>query len=163
MGSRESERASVASVLSVEERPWFAFAGSRVSFASEGGPGVPDLYEEISPRGEGPPQHRHPWPSWEIVVSGTVRVQIEGIDHTVTAGGTVFIPADAAHAYVIESDEAHVIGVGMSEGRFHRLQVQAPPLLAAAGGPDMAAIAALAASCDTELLGPPLEPTPRED
>jgi quercetin dioxygenase-like cupin family protein len=147
-------------VQSRDDREWIEFSPtSRFSFVASGGPGAPELFEERSVRGDGPPLHRHPWPTWEIVVSGTVRVQVEGIDHLVTAGGTIFTPAGAAHAYVVESDEAHLIGMGLSEGRFHRLQSQAPPLFAAEGGPDMAAVAALAASCDVELLGPPLAVT----
>lgn len=94
-------------------------------------------------------------------MSGTVRVQIDGVDHLVTAGGAIYTPPGVAHAYVVESDEAHLIGIAMSDGRFHRLQSQAPPLFAAVGGPDMAAVAALAASCDVDLLGPPLVPNPQ--
>lgn len=66
----------------------------------------------------------------------------------------IYTPPGVVHAYVIESDEAHLIGVAMSDGRFHRLQTQAPPLFATEGGPDIAAITALAASCDVDLLGP---------
>jgi len=158
-----SSETNQALVQGPDDRSWFDFTPtSRFSFVSEGAPGAPEFFEERSPRGEGPPMHRHPWPTWEIVVSGTVRVQIDGVDHVVTEGGSIYTPAGVAHAYVVESDEAHLIGVGMSGGRFHRLQTQAPPLFAAEGGPDMAAIAALAASCDVELLGPPLE-TPSTD
>ena len=85
-----------------------------------------------------------------------MRVQIDGVDHVVRAGDAVYTPAGAAHAYVVESDEAHIIGMGLSEGRFHRLQSHAAPLFSAEGGPDMGAVGALAASCDVELLGPPL-------
>ena len=151
-------------VQSPEERSWIDFTPtSRFSFVSEGCPGVPELYEERSRRGDGPPLHRHPWPSWEIVVSGTVRVQIDGVDRVVVAGGAVHVPAGVPHAYVVESDEAHLIGVGTSEGRFHDLQTKAPALFAAEGGPDMAAVAALAASCGVELLGAPLAPSGAED
>lgn len=146
------------------DRTWIDFTPtSRFSFVSDGGPGVPEVYEERSHRGDGPPLHRHPWPSWEIVVSGTVRVQVDGVDHVVDAGGFVHIPAGAAHSYLVESGEAHVIGVGTSEGRFHELQTRAPALFAAEGGPDLAAVGALAASCDVELLGPPLGATVPEE
>jgi mannose-6-phosphate isomerase-like protein (cupin superfamily) len=152
----QADRADTT-VQSADARPWIEFSpASRFSFVSAGGPGVPEFFEERSLRGDGPPLHRHPWATWEIVVSGTVRVQIDGLDHVVTAGGTIYTPPSSAHTYVVESDEAHLIGVGMSEGRFYSLQSQAPPLFAAEGGPDMAAVSALAASCDVELLGPPL-------
>jgi mannose-6-phosphate isomerase-like protein (cupin superfamily) len=145
------------------DRSWIQFGPtSRFSFVSVGAPGVPEVYEERSQCGDGPPLHRHPWPSWEIVVSGSVRVQVDGVDHVVTAGGAVHIPAGTAHSYVVESDEAHIIGVGTSEGRFHELQTRAPALFAAEGGPDMAAVGALAASCGVDLLGPPLGVTATE-
>jgi quercetin dioxygenase-like cupin family protein len=150
-----------ATVRGPDERTWIGLTPtSRFSFVTEGGEGGPEFFEERSGRGDGPPLHRHPWPTWEIVLSGEVRVQIDGVDHLVPAGGTIYTPPGAAHTYVVESDEAHLVGIGLSEGRFHRLQTQAPPLFAAEGGPDMAAVAALAASCDVDLLGPPLEPTP---
>ena len=159
----EPRATSEAMVQGPDERSWFDFTPtSTLSFVGKGGPGVPEFFEDRSRHGDGPPLHRHPWPTWEIVVSGAVRVQIDGADHLVTAGGSIYTPPGVVHAYVVESDEAHLIGVAMSDGRFHRLQTQAPPLFAADGGPDMAAIAALAASCDVELLGPPLAPTPLE-
>jgi len=140
------------------ERAWIDFTPtSRVSFVTTGGAGMPEFFEDRSHRGDGPPLHRHPWPTWEIVVSGAIRVQIDGASHRVSAGGAIYTPPGAAHSYVVESDEAHLIGVAMSDGRFHRLQSGAPPLFAAEGGPDMAAVAVLAASCDVEVLGPPLE------
>ncbi len=151
------ERGSDVVVQSHGERSWIGSSPtSRFSFLSEGGPGTPEFFEEHSERGDGPPMHRHPWPTWEVVVSGVVRVRIEGVDHVVRAGGTVYTPAGAPHSYVVESDEAHIIGMGLSGGRFHRLQSDAAPLFAAEGGPDMQAVGALAASCDVELLGPPL-------
>jgi mannose-6-phosphate isomerase-like protein (cupin superfamily) len=146
-----------------DERAWIDFTPtSQVSFVSPGGPGMPEFFEDRSRRGDGPPLHRHPWPTWEIVVAGTLRVVIEGEERLVGEGGSIYTPAGVVHAYVVESDAVHLIGVAMSDGRFHRLQTQAPPLFAAEGGPDMAALSALAASCDVELLGPPLAPTAAE-
>lgn len=90
------------------------------------------------------------------MISGRLRVVIDDEEFHVDAGGTIFTPAGAVHTYVVESDEAHVVGVGTSGGRFHQLQTQASPLLLAEGGPDMAAVGALAATLDIELLGPPI-------
>jgi glyoxylate utilization-related uncharacterized protein len=140
-----------------EDRSWIAFSPtSRFAFVSEGDDTTPELFEELSKRGDGPPLHSHPWPTWEVVVSGTVRVVIDGSEHTVSTGGTIYTPPGVAHSYIVESDEAHIVGMGLSGGRFHRLQAEAPALFAAEGGPDMAAVGALAASCDVQLLGPPM-------
>lgn len=144
-------------VQTESDREWVPFSPtSRFSFVCPGDPDTPEFFEEHSGRGDGPPLHRHPWPTWELVISGTLRVVIDDAEFRVEAGGTIYTPAGAAHTYVVESDEAHVISVGLSGGRFHRLQTQAPPLLMAEGGPDMAAVGELAASVDVELLGPPL-------
>ncbi len=140
-----------------DEREWLAFSPtSRFSFVCPGDTNTPEFFEERSGRGDGPPLHRHPWPTWELVVSGAITAVIDEIEHRVEAGGTIYTPAGATHTYRVDSDEAHIVGVGLSGGRFHRLQSQAPALLMAEGGPDMAAVGALAGSLDVEVLGPPL-------
>ncbi|MEZ5247133.1 MAG: cupin domain-containing protein [Acidimicrobiales bacterium] len=70
---------------------------------------------------------RHPWPTWELVISGTVRVIIDGEEFLAHAGDTIHTPADVVHTYVVESNDAHIVGVR-----------------------------AFAGSLDIELLGPPL-------
>ena len=141
------------------ERDWISFSPTnKFAFISVGSTGVPEFFEEFSKRGDGPPLHRHPWPSWELVLDGSIRFHVDDDDHTLSAGDTVYIPAGLAHTYVVESDDAHVVGIGLSEGRFEELQRQAAPLFMAEGGPDMARIGELAAVAGLEVLGPPLQP-----
>lgn len=141
------------------DREWIPFSPTdRVSFVSNGGPGTPEFFEERGQRGDGPPLHRHEWPTWELILSGTVRFQIDGEEVRAGAGDVVYTPPNAVHGFVVESDQARVIGVGTSEGRFARLQRAAAPLTAAEGGPDMDAIVELAGRTGVEVLGPPLEP-----
>ena len=67
----EQARQTVAVVQNHEDRSWIGFSPtSRFSFVSEGSPDAPEFFEEHSQRGDGPPMHRHPWPTWEIVVAG---------------------------------------------------------------------------------------------
>lgn len=147
-------------VTPAAERLWSPFSPtSQFSFVHDGGPGRPEFFEERSRRGDGPPLHRHPWPTWELVLGGTIRVVVDGVEHRAGAGDVVFTPPDAVHTYVVESDEAHVVGMGLSEGRFARLQHEAAPLLMADGGPDLEAVGRLAASLDVDVMGPPLSPT----
>ena len=135
-------------------RLWVSFSPtSQFSFVHTGDADTPEFFEERSARGDGPPLHRHPWPTWELVVSGIIKVVIDGVESRVEAGGTICTPAGATHAYVVESEEAHLVGVGTSGGRFHQLQTKGPALLMAG---DMEALGALASSVDVELLGPPL-------
>ena len=141
------------------DRDWISFsATNRFAFVSAGGTGVPEFFEEFSERGDGPPLHRHPWSSWELVLDGLIRFQIDDDEYTVSAGDTVYIPAGMTHSYVVQSDTAHVVGIGLSEGRFEALQREAAPLFMAAGGPDMARVGELADAAGLEVLGPPLQP-----
>ena len=141
------------------DREWISFSPtSQFAFVASGGLGLPEFFEERSAHGDGPPLHRHPWPSWELVISGSIRVRIEDSDYTLNAGDTIYTPPGLAHTYVVESTDAHIVGIGLSEGRFPDLQTRAAPLLMAEGGPDMAGVAALAGQAGLEILGPPLQP-----
>jgi hypothetical protein len=79
---------------------------------------------------------------------------------TCSSGRLDLHPARGAHAYVVESDTAHAVGIGLSGGRFPSLQRKAAPLMAAEGGPPMDAVMALAAEHGTAILGPPLSVDP---
>ncbi len=118
--------------------------------------GLPDFFEEHSARGDGPPRHRHPWPSWEIVVEGTIRVVIAEQEFRLGPGDSIYVPPNAPHGYVVESERARIIGVNQSDGRFPRMQRQAAPLMTAATGPDMPRILELAKAHGVDVLGPPL-------
>lgn len=137
-----------------DAREWVSFSPtSRFSFINPGDSETPEFFEERSGKGDGPPLHRHPWPTWELVLSGAIKVVIDGAEFRAEAGDTVYTPPGAAHAYVVESEEAHIVGVGTSGGRFHQLQTRGPELLMAG---EMEALGEFAGSLDIELLGPPL-------
>lgn len=141
-------------IETADAREWVSFSPtSRFSFVNAGDDESPEFFEERSGKGDGPPLHRHPWPTWELVISGTVRVVVDGAEFVAHAGDTIHTPANAVHTYVVESDDAHIVGIGTSGGRFHQLQTKAPALLAAG---DMEGLGAFAGSLDIELLGPPL-------
>lgn len=125
-------------------------------FLFEGDRGLPDLYEEWGGHGDGPPLHRHPWPSWELLLEGEIRVVAGDEEITLRAGDSLYLPPGVPHTYVVESDTSHVVGITLSDGRFAALQQQAVPLFQAEGGPDLEGIGALAAAHDVEILGPPL-------
>ena len=125
-------------------------------FISNGGAGLPEFYEERAARGDGPPLHSHPWPSWELVISGQVRFVVDGATHVLGPSDAIYIPAEVAHAYVVESDDAHAVGIGLSAGRFPSAQRKAAALMAAEAGPPMDQLVALAAEHSITVLGPPL-------
>jgi mannose-6-phosphate isomerase-like protein (cupin superfamily) len=134
---------------------------STFRFIASGGPGLPDLYEERDQRGDSAPLHSHPWPSWELVIEGEIRVVVGEDEHVLGTGDAIYLPPDVPHTYVVESETAHLIGMNLSNGRFESLQRQAAPLFNGDGAPDMEAVIALAAEHDVDLLGPPLSPKSR--
>ena len=131
---------------------------STFRFIAAGGPGLPDFYEERDQRGDGAPLHSHPWPSWELVIEGEIRVLVGDDEHVLGAGDAIYLPPDVPHTYVVESETAHLVGMSMSNGRFESLQRNAAPLFSGDGAPDMEAVMALAAEHDVNLIGPPLLP-----
>lgn len=134
----------------------FRFGGSTVRFLSEGAPGIPEFYEERSVRGDSAPLHRHPWPSWEMVLSGELLFVVEGEEHRLGPGDAVYIPGGVTHSYLVLSDEAWAVGTGTSDGRFAALQMGAAPQFDGPGPPDMAVVGRLADEAGVEILGPPL-------
>ncbi|MBK7585758.1 MAG: cupin domain-containing protein [Myxococcales bacterium] len=130
---------------------------SRFRMVFDGAPGLPDFCEDHAGRGDSAPLHRHPWASWELIISGEVRMVIDGNEYTLGAGDSIYVPPNAAHTYVVLSERAHTVGVNLSDGRFPSLQRQAVPLLQAEGGPDMQKLVMLAKEHSVEVLGPPLK------
>jgi quercetin dioxygenase-like cupin family protein len=62
------------------------------------------------PRGTEPPPHVHSREDeFFYVLSGEMRVYVDGEVFAVTAGECVFLPRRRAHAWLITSEEAHVI------------------------------------------------------
>lgn len=125
-------------------------------FMSDGGEGVPEFYEEVAAQGDGPPLHSHPWPSWEFVLDGRIRFVVADEVHVLEAGDSIYIPSGAVHSYVVESESARAVGIGMSDGRFSSLQRQASALMDHPGGPPMEDLMAIALAHNVEIVGPPL-------
>jgi len=148
---------SQARVQSFEASEPIAFSPTslfRILF--EGGAGLPDFFEERSQKGDSPPLHKHPWPSWELVITGQLRFQIGEQMFVAKPGDMIYVPPDVPHSYLVESEHAHTVGINLSDGRFPVLQRQAAPLMVAPAGPDFEKIMALAQTQGVEILGPPL-------
>lgn len=128
-------------------------------FMFAGKPGQPEFFDYRVGHGDGPPLHRHPWASRELMLEGELRVVVDGEEFTVSAGDFFYTPPNAVHTLVGESETARLIGFNHPGGYFEDLQRKAEPLFRAEGGPDMDRIAALAAEHKIEVLGPPMTPT----
>lgn len=152
----ENDFPSQPFVTRASESPTYELMGGRFSFPLSGRQGHPQLFLERSPRGSGPPLHRHRWPSWEIVLEGQVRFQVDGREHVLGPGDCIYTPPNVPHAYVVESEVARIVGLDESDGRFEQLQRGAAEILAGPGEPDMEAVGQHAAKSGVEILGPPL-------
>jgi quercetin dioxygenase-like cupin family protein len=57
------------------------------------------LMENIIPENAGPPPHRHEWDEAYYVIEGEIAFEIGGRREVVGAGGFVYAPAGATHAF----------------------------------------------------------------
>lgn len=125
-------------------------------FLFAGRDGLPDITDETLAPGDGPPLHRHPWATWEVVVEGTVRVRAGDDEYEAGPGDLIYTPPGVVHAFVgVGSSPARLIGMNLPGG-FHRLYAELAAAFEGGGSPDFAAMAAAASQYDTEILGPPL-------
>ena len=125
-------------------------------FLAGGDENSPDVYvEELAP-GDGPPLHRHPWVTWEVVVAGRIRVLVGEDTYEAGAGDLIFTPPNVPHTFMAIGDgPAKLVGINWPGG-FHHLYAKMAPLFQVAGPPDFGALAAAAAEHGAEILGPPL-------
>jgi len=149
-----SQQAQVQRAEASEHIAFSPTSSFRILF--EGGSGLPDFFEEHSQRGDSPPVHSHPWPSWELVIEGQLRVQMGDQIFEAGPGDMIYVPPHIPHSYIVESEQARTVGINLSDGRFPSLQRKAAPLMTAPEGPDFSEISALAQAHGVEVLGPPL-------
>src|SRR3984885_10835579 len=74
--------------------------------------GAFDLVESKMKKGTEPPPHIHDREDELFyILAGEIRVFADGQTFTVAAGESVFLPKKMPHAYLIESDECHVLAL----------------------------------------------------
>jgi mannose-6-phosphate isomerase-like protein (cupin superfamily) len=135
----------------------FATAPTDVmAFLATGDGSSPDIYVEQLAPGDGPPLHRHPWMTWEVVVAGRIRARVGDETLELGAGDLLLTPPDVPHTFMAIGDgEARTVGINWPGG-FHHLMADLTPLFQVDGPPDFGAVAAAAARHGAEILGPPL-------
>lgn len=125
-------------------------------FLARGDEESPDVYTEEMAPGDGPPLHRHPWMTWEVVVEGRIRAMVGDDTFELGSGDLLFTPPDVPHTFMAIGDATTRI-VGMNwRGGFHHLYAEIAPLFDTDGPPDFAAMASAAQRHGAEILGPPL-------
>jgi quercetin dioxygenase-like cupin family protein len=90
--------------------PEMAGLDSGVGYSSAHGPVVEGERIQVGlmrkARGTGARPHRHPNEQWNYVLSGSLRVSIEGEEERVVGPGTlIFFPANKIHSTVATADE----------------------------------------------------------
>jgi hypothetical protein len=143
-----------------DEALTFNLPKSVMKFPCPGGRQMPDIMVEVAEPGDGPPLHRHPWASWDLVVSGAVRFRHGDETTDLGPGDLIHTPPNLPHTFMVIGDEpATTMGINWPGG-FHRMYRELGELLGSStdgrAEADMNDLAAVAARNDVDLLGPPL-------
>jgi quercetin dioxygenase-like cupin family protein len=107
---------AVAPIVRLEgagPKRWFYGGGTHTwkVTADEAG-GAFFLFEDALTEGKLTPLHRHPDSDETVfVVEGEIVTNIDGVEHTVTAGGVTFVPRGVAHAFVVCSKSARLLSL----------------------------------------------------
>ena len=109
---------------------------------------------ELPPGSDGPPPHVHRiYDEAFYVLAGSVLFTSDGISEECPAGSFVFVARGSAHSFANPATATARVLV-VTTPRAIQLVESGEELLAHDGPPDLAALQALFASHDTELLGP---------
>ena len=102
----------------LENSTWYkGILVSQLAGGSDTG-GAFDLVESKMKKGTEPPPHIHDREDELFyILAGEIRVFADGQVFTMAAGESVFLPKKMPHAYLIESDECHVLAL-MTPGGF---------------------------------------------
>ncbi len=141
------------------ERMWFLGGGTHTwkALAEETGDSMLVFEDELE-RGKVTPMHLHPDVDEALyVIDGEIRLNVEGNEHTVGAGGFAFAPRGCAHAFVVTSEHARLLCIQTpgSGQAFYRDASQ--PAKASGSGPvDFDRLRAVAVETGaTMIVGPP--------
>ena len=141
------------------ERMWFLGGGihTRKAVAEETGNSMIVFVDELE-RGKVTPMHLHADVDEAMyVIEGEIVLNVEGSERTVGAGGFTFAPRGCAHAFVVTSDHARVLGIQTpgSGQAFYRNASQ-PANESGTGPVDFDRIREVAAETGaTTIIGPP--------
>ena len=143
------------------EQMWFAGGGVftwKVTAAETGGEFF--LIEDKMVRGKRTPLHLHPNQDEALyVLEGELLVDVEGEQSRVGPGGIFFAPRGVAHAFMVVSQTARVLGLmtpGAGESFYRDAGEPLDATTDASRPPDWARLREVAERSDTiTLLGPP--------
>lgn len=141
----------------------WAFGGlALIKATGESTGGEVAVTEQLAPLGAGSPLHvHHREHEWFYVIEGELTFWVGGETTVAPAGSFVFGPKGIPHTFMVSSGQARFLLVTEPAGfdRFMRAAGEPAPRLeippAPTEPPDVAALTALAAEYDIEIIGPP--------
>jgi quercetin dioxygenase-like cupin family protein len=142
------------------EQRWFCGGGRHTWKAtSEETGGAFLLFEFVGEQGKVTPVHRHPESDETFyVLEGELLLDLDGQRRSLAAGGVVFIPRGAPHAFTVTSETARTLTI-LTPGRddaFFRLASEPAPPGSKPAPVDFDRVGAAAQETGAiEILGPP--------
>lgn len=135
---------------------WLGVRYTTILASDETGGSI-SIVDSLSPVGSGPPKHiHHHEDETFVMITGTCKVWIEGVEAIAGPGESVFIPRGKEHTFKVIGDTPSrhlvILTPGGFEGFFQDMadgQYRIPE--------DMPAIIAFAKNHNMEFTGPPLD------
>ena len=123
--------------------------------------GTISVLEQWHVAGYSPPTHRHTREDQTLyVIAGSITARLGDEERRVGAGEAVFLPRGIPHTFRIDEDGTRLLEIN-TPGGFERFHIEAGEpatemRLPDPTPPDVAHMAAVAATHDCELVGPPM-------
>jgi len=144
------------------EALWFLGGLTTIKAAGADTAGRVLITENLARRGYGSPLHVHRREDeWFYVIEGELTFWVGGDTIVAPAGAFLYGPRDIPHTFIVSSEQARFLLVAEPAGfeDFVRALAEPAPRLelppVATEPPDVEAMAALAATFEMEILGPP--------
>lgn len=141
------------------ERRWFLGGGLHTWKAlAEETDGAMLVFEDHLERGKVTPMHFHADVDEALyVIEGEIRLNVEGTEHVVGAGGFTFAPRGCAHAFLVTSDHARLLCIQTpGSGQDFYRNASEPETVAATAPVDFDRLRDVAIETGaTTMVGPP--------
>jgi len=104
---------------------------ARIKISERTSPTGFSLIEFDLPEGCGAPPHQHPWDEWFYILSGGLKMMLDGESLAVGVGDTFHIPADSLHAFGAIPGGCRLLQMataGQGEAFFRAVTAEAPSM-----------------------------------